>query len=267
MRRTTTLLVAVLTLTIPPGAHAQVTFNSFNFWTQCTVGSLRACASTEIWNEIDPVSGEVFLAARMSNLQGTPGFTDLQPAGMTAFSINNLRLETVGPGTPSTGSLDGQFGSLSGNASWCVTLLTSSCVTASDGIGDNPFLVSDLAGNWRLNVGILTDGLGTTMWGCDVVSGPEVISAVSTCGGFVTWRLRPRHAFPTTTFVLRPNNQSSISYFYHSADFSTQATCTTGIDCAMVTPEPVTTVLMATGLLGIAGVAAARRRRRLSAEA
>jgi hypothetical protein len=44
------------------------------------------------------------------------------------------------------------------------------------------------------------------------------------------------------------------------------ASCTTGVDCAMVTPEPATVALLATGLLGIAGAGVLRRRRRIAWE-
>jgi hypothetical protein len=245
MRRTTSLLIAILALGFAARAQAQ---GFYNFWTQCTPGSLRACSSTEIGFLMGPDIGgpTTLLLVRLSNLQGFGPYQS-GPRGLKSVSVTGLA------GTPPAAgpiALTNEHFATSGNVT------TTAELDAPHG-GAPRFGFFDAAFDYDR---------GSFLFGCDLqIEGVVDVFPFydQTCNGSITYAVTLRGQWGLGETV------PSIGYTYHAWEdgaFAGTTSCVTGVDCAMVTPEPVTTVLMATGLLGIGGVAVLRRRRRTSSK-
>jgi hypothetical protein len=242
-------LAALAVASIPDPARAQ---SFHDYWIQCTPGSLQSCARTEIGfaSVVDPSFGPLsLLLVRLSNLQGLPGF-ESGPRGFSSMWINGIE------GTPppvGPAFLEARHHSSEGNAS----------IGAELGADDlNHTITSD----GRFNVQWNLDA-NTLLFGCD---GPpqaylesHFLGWDTTCGGTITYALRLRGDFRMAS------QPPSIQYDWRAwadasdpAPFGTGVSCTTGVDCVTITPEPATLALLASGLVGIAGVATIRKRRK-----
>jgi hypothetical protein len=237
------LLVTALALLAPAQARAQ---SWLNYWTQCTPGSLRSCATTEIgFTEYTEADGSTWslLLVKMQNLQGLAGY-ESGPRGFREMVISGV--EGPAPQIPDFGEHHATEGSV----------VTRAFI-------DNPYTLTGsdgrLAVSWNFDYASL-------LYGCDleedaVAPGDFGWFYDQTCGGSITYGIRLMGSYrfderlPAITYRWRAFEDESPQ----SGDWTS---CTTGVDCSMVTPEPVTTVLMATGLLGIAAAGALRRRKR-----
>ena len=107
-------------------------------------------------------------------------------------------------------------------------------------------------------------------FGCSVPTGPGAFSDVplydQTCGGSITYSAFVFHQ----ALQISRDPQPALTFFWSNwepGDTYAESvnrgwtTCTTGVDCVTATPEPVTLALLATGMAGVAGAAARRRRR------
>ena len=107
-------------------------------------------------------------------------------------------------------------------------------------------------------------------FGCSVPTGPGVFSDPprydQTCGGSITYSAFVFHL----ALEMSRDPQPALTFFWSNwepGDSYAESvnrgwtTCTTGVDCVVATPEPATLALVATGLAGLAGAAARRRRR------
>jgi hypothetical protein len=101
--------------------------------------------------------------------------------------------------------------------------------------------------------------------GCD---GPQpsdgLFGGWTTCGdGRITWRMHLGSGAG-----LRLTKETSLGLTFSTFDGSgaeTRVSCTSDVDCVIITPEPATIALVASGLAGVAALKA-RRRKKLTAD-
>jgi hypothetical protein len=99
------------------------------------------------------------------------------------------------------------------------------------------------------------------LFGCDVPPDATFYTGGydATCRGSVTYRIpfaQDHLSFgQSTALTLRWNR-------WEGTEHAGSVSCTTGVDCVLVTPEALTILLLGTGLLGIAGAGLVRGRRR-----
>jgi hypothetical protein len=262
------VFAAAVAILLPAASSAQ----SIDFGVQCTTGSLRACASVRAWNELDVTTGDFYLYVRVANVQGWSGFQDLTTSGLATWRLSGLSAYNF-TGTAAEllrGFVDEpQNAGVGGEG-------TYRCWRGECESGSGLFSTQDynLNGDEEVTFSapISHDG-GTTIHGCDVPQfGHSLYSTLSysTCDGSVTYRLNPGYqpslGLQGSGLALTSNTELYLNFWaYDSADDSE---CSTGAstafaECAAVVPEPITMILMGTGLLGIGGARAARRRRKL----
>jgi hypothetical protein len=87
---------------------------------------------------------------------------------------------------------------------------------------------------------------------------PNLFGFTRASGAFAT------HAMKLSVPKVKSATSALPSSAAVAAEGKSDLACTAGSDCAMVTPEPATAFLLATGLAGLAGLGAVRRRRRTS---
>ena len=234
-----------------------------NFGVQCTPGAFQACASVELWNETDTF-GQLYLYVRMANVQGTTDFTHLQRAGLGSWSIDNLTLANYTPFYDPWGSdissrseYFSDFGVLEGNTYACQ--FGTCAPETGPRVGEFVRAEQQVDGDFRIMNDLRSDRW-YLLFGCDAPQASDgLMGAWGTCeGGTATWAT---NLGAGAAFQLTDATEVSLSFEVFGEGGQTVTTsCTTGADCTTVTPEPVTLLLMGSGLAGIAGARARRRR-------
>ncbi len=229
----------------------------------CTVGSLQFCASVELtltpnvtfydFHTNGLTTGTGF-SVRARNLQGTLGTT---PWALGSLTFLNLWTDVP---EPYGGVLAvGQMVRLLGTARLSIPFDQAQCQAMFGAPCPPPYWdLAEWDGQAVSNRGSMfwepNGGYFTTLIGCDASAGPY--GAFQTCGdGWLGF-----------DFALQGNwgidRLSSMAWSGFSTAGNAGCGWTSG-DCAQVTPEPVTILLLGTGL---AGVGAAWRRRRKNPE-
>ncbi len=203
----------------------------------CTTGAIRTCASVQIMTTISGSTTNI--SVRVKNLQGTPNFTHLPAYGIASvwFDVSPGAYQSSNPYVLEGDNLQNVAGTVNGAATaveWHQHVIDQS----------NP-----------LNGGFSYDRYlmhGGAIIGCDAL--PATTGAIQTCDDWVTFNF-------TTNFAWDVAQLGNVEMNYQAvfADGSGQV-CTAGLNCSVV-PEPITMVLLGSGLLGVGGAAYRKRRR------
>jgi hypothetical protein len=239
------LVLPALVAGMPRVAHGQVA----DFSIQCMLSPFQACATVSIEAIYHPPAELFFGSAlgvselrfTLENMTGQPGY-EVGASGLRAVRINNLNYVT-GTGVDFFAEAIGSTG------------------TATIG-GTVDFPNIGYSGGFAWAAFNLD--YDSFLFGCNVPVGASPFSGYDqTCGGTITYA-----AYFVNDHLSLGNVNAELAWtgWTENADYFADAqpgfSCTTGVDCAHVTPEPVTMTLLGSGLVSLAGARALRRRKR-----
>lgn len=241
-------LLLLVTLQTPgPAQSASTGFREWNY--VCMPGAFQACASVSLLTQYDPTTQITSLRLQVANLQGSEAW--LPNPG--PYSIERVRINNMTAVRSSITQEPRPF-PRSKVLNW----------HAEVGVRGpyEPFLPDELNGSswgtaepsvvasWVVNGGV---------WGCDgVLPGPRASYSTWMCRGYLEYVF-------TFAGLWEVTDASTLSLQFSSAGADQAHNCTTGIDCQMVTPEPITLVLLGTGVASLGGFHVRRRRRQQGA--
>lgn len=222
---------------------AQIASTRFHEWNYvCMPGAFQACTSVSVYTAYDPTTETTAFRLRIANLQGAeswlpnPGRYSVQ-----GISFNNLdrTRSSLWPdpyGVPHNTRLNWQ---------------------ANGGVPGpfEPFIPNELTGSpWDLNLPFFRASytLNGGLWGCDGPV-PRPYQVTWMCGGYLEYTF-----FFAGRWELTDASALNVGFLTTEGTFTE---CSTATDCVTVTPEPVTLILLGTGIAGLGGIQARRRRR------
>ncbi len=222
----------------------------------CTTGAIRACASLEVHTSVN-ADGTTSVRVRVANLQGW------HPDATVAAALYEIELTRASGGTDLNDPNPTGFG-----------------VAAIDGAGN----VNGAGSEWELRAkdheiefrltgrdyaSRVRDNPEGALFGCDVSADLNPTSYFTTCGGgwiefsFVTeYEWDENISLRLEWEVVMDGRQYECSTDDDPGD---DDYCTVVVG-AIITPEPATIILLASGLLALGGVGIIRRRRGFSVE-
>ena len=244
-RRMMYFLLLLIIPAMPRVAHAQVA----DFSIQCIMLPFQACADVSIEAIYHPPEELFFgstvgvseLRFTVENLSGLPGY-DFGASGLKSVRINNLNYVT---GT---------------GVDFFAQAIASTGTATIGGAVDFPNIGYSGGFAWAA----FNLDYDSYLFGCNVPVGASPFGGFDqTCGGTITYA-----AYFVNDHLSLGNVNAQLGWtgWTENGDYFADAqpglTCTTGVDCASVTPEPVTMTLLGSGLMSLAGARALRRRKR-----
>lgn len=241
MRVTRAVTGAVL-LTVASAAALRADFRDFS--NLCLAASIRTCASIQVFTTANGSNTDVVL--RVRNLQGTATL------GGAFDNTGGSLITRLGIVAPPIGATVGGL-----------SILTSGAVTNVNNAESywqlrNP---GALGGMIELDASITPGSVNGGIRGCNPSAAGGITSWFDTCG--VGWV-----EFHFTTAGLWSASQAEVAFLSQhwavnggGAECDTDPTTSGRHECAIVTPEPMTVLLLGSGLAGMGGVGLLRRRR------
>lgn len=234
-----------------PNDVAATNSSTWDFGTVCAPHLFKVCAGVSVTTIFSPTgapAGTTRLMVEWSNPQGLPGFTG-PITGLRSLTIRGFELADGSP-VPTIGAnaiFVGSTGNVTRNGA------------KPDANEFNQPPGPTYSYNWTIQEGGHLFGCDLPTW---IGSHPEWDA---TCGGSITYandffngdmRLGQNMSLELTWNVFDPASTSENDYLIEGL------TCTTGVDCVPV-PEPSSILLVLTGILGLVGMAASGRARRV----
>jgi hypothetical protein len=233
--------VAATAALLLPARPSAAQFSSI-FFENCSTGSFKACASVWVGTTRN-LAGGTDVVFRVANLQGRGGATDVSPYGAAWFGVETAVNHGTTPYAAATAAALGG----------------ASITAGTSGLG--------WSGHTQGNVVFAG---GAHVFGCDLPSWKHILdegsySYASTCNGFIQLSFTTAQAWDAED-VTKWTVQGKRDGDADAARFdcwSGYADCDLGfnpIDQTVV-PEPITIVLLGTGLAGIGAMRARRRKK------
>jgi hypothetical protein len=237
--RLTRVLAAASLLGVTSAGALRADFKDFSY--RCTPGALRACVSLQVFTTLNGTGG-TNVTVLVRNLQGGPGWLGDNTGGSVLSRIGIVTPQIIGASGLTVNGISGAgtFGN-----------------PASQWLLRNP---GGLGGLVELTAGITVNGPGGII-GCGAPWGGFPASYFQTCNsGWVSLSF-------TTTNAWSANSADvaflTTSYAANNGSFEcdTDNLPTPRPACTVATPEPVTMILLGSGLASMGGVGLVRRRK------